>query len=324
MALATFNIHELLALKPPTWLVDGIIPENSLTALYGAPGHGKSFVALDLALSIAAGVPWQGHAVQKGYVVYISAEGGSGIGKRVGAWLTFHGYTADDYADLFASFIVSAIRINPESEDVDDIIEQTVHSLDYLETLAYEGYGPDDAEPPLFIIVDTLARCFEGDENKQEDMGNFIKGLDYLRDRHGATVLVVHHTGKSGPEERGSSAFRGACDTMMLAERNEESGITLSCTKQKDSEEFEPKPFDLMVISGWDSCVITDGREGKDKKTAELLNILRTAGSLTHKEWFEKASGKVPSKTTFNRILRVMRETKIIVKNNGIYEEMPS
>lgn len=47
------------------------------------------------------------------------------------------------------------------------------------------------------IILDTLARCFGGnDENDARDMGAFIRGCDELKRRTGATVLVVHHSGK--------------------------------------------------------------------------------------------------------------------------------
>ncbi len=256
--LTTYSIAELLELKPPAWLIDGVIPVQGLTAVYGKPGDGKSFVALDMALSIAAGLPWQGHPTKKGYVVYISAEGGGGIGKRVGAWLSHHQVSKFD--EMFIRFVCAAIRVHPESEDLGEIIEQTVNSADYRNWLIDDsvevGQDPLQAEePPLFIIVDTLARCFDGDENQQEDMGNFIKGLDLLRESHDATVLVVHHTSKEGFDERGSSAFRGACDTMMFASK-EENDITLKCTKQKDYEEFPTETYELVVVPEWESCAV--------------------------------------------------------------------
>jgi RecA-family ATPase len=161
---------------------------------------------------------------------------------------------------MFIRFVVAAIRVHPESEDLGQIIDQTVDSSDYRQWLVDDSLDanldPNQAEePPLFIIVDTLARCFDGDENQQEDMGNFIKGLDLLREAHDATVLVVHHTSKEGFDERGSSAFRGACDTMMFASK-EESEITLKCTKQKDAQEFPDETYELIVVPEWDSCAV--------------------------------------------------------------------
>src|ERR1700674_809342 len=133
MSLTTYSIAELLSIEPPEWLIDGVMPLMGLTALYGQPGGGKSFIALDMALAIASGRPWQGHPVKRGYVVYISAEGGSGLSKRVGAWLAHHQIRPSEYADLAASFVVSAIRIHPDSEDLGAILDQTIWSTSYRE-----------------------------------------------------------------------------------------------------------------------------------------------------------------------------------------------
>ena len=42
-------------LPPPKWLVDGILPEGAMATLVGFSGTGKSFIALDIALSVATG-----------------------------------------------------------------------------------------------------------------------------------------------------------------------------------------------------------------------------------------------------------------------------
>ena len=311
MSIQTYTLEELLALKPPAWLVEGVIPELGLVALYGSPGDGKSFLALDMALSIASGVPWQGHQVQKGFVVYISAEGGAGLGKRVGAWLAHQQILPEEYQFLLLNFVTSAVRVNPDSEDLGEILAQTVHQSAYQELLA-NVLDPDESGPPLFIVVDTLARCFEGDENQQEDMGIFIKGLDYLRESYQATVLVIHHTNKNGFEERGSSSFRGACDTMMLAKK-EDTTITLSCEKQKDAEPFENESFELTVVETWNSCVVESARGAIEAKKARILHLLAEYGPFTFDEWL--GASELP-KTTFYRYLTELRKNGQIVKEN--------
>ena len=57
-----------------------------MVELFGKPGVGKSFLALDLAMSAAAGVPWLGKTTKQGDVVYICAEGTTGLKHRVRAW----------------------------------------------------------------------------------------------------------------------------------------------------------------------------------------------------------------------------------------------
>jgi RecA-family ATPase len=316
MSFAAYTIDELLRLKPPSWLIEGIIPEGGLTALYGNPGDGKSFIALDMALAIASGRPWQGHPTKKGYVVYISAEGGGGIGKRVGAWLTHAEIKPKDYRQFLTNFITAAIRIHPDSEDLGAVLSETFDHPDYQEALG-DVLDAEEPRPPLFIVVDTLARCFEGDENQQEDMGNFIKGLDTLRETHDATILVVHHTGKHGIEERGSSAFRGACDMMMLVERNEDNALSLSCTKQKDYEQFPTEAFELIVVPKWDSCVLQSVRLRTDQERMRVAVYLDQHPEATIREI---AHDLHLSKSSIERRLKELRKATLQaqkIRNSG-------
>ena len=64
------------------WLIKGLLPSHGLAAIYGPPGCGKSFVALDCTMHIAAGIDWSGRKVKQAGVVYVAAEGGTGVRKR--------------------------------------------------------------------------------------------------------------------------------------------------------------------------------------------------------------------------------------------------
>ena len=304
-----YTIAELLELEPPSWLIDQTLPEQGLIALYGNPGDGKSFLALDMALSVAAGLPWQGFATRKTYTVYISAEGGRGISKRVGAWLTHHQIQPRDYADVLSRFVVSAIRIHPESTDLDDVLSQTIAHPDYVDALD-DVLDPDEARPPLFLVVDTLARCFEGNENQQEDMNNFIVPLDAIREQYSATVLVVHHSKKKEADERGSNVFRADCDTMMFVEKAE-TIITLSCTKQKDYDPFEDRQYDLVVVPEWNSCALdsVDARLAREQAEfrAAYHEYLLVHPSASEREL---ATALGTSKTTIHRLIQQIRSER--------------
>jgi hypothetical protein len=52
------------------WLVKHVIPQTGLGVIFGRPGCGKTFAALDLGLSIAAGTAWRGHRVRQAEVVW--------------------------------------------------------------------------------------------------------------------------------------------------------------------------------------------------------------------------------------------------------------
>ena len=298
--LRLYSTQELIGMPAPTWLIDPIIPAGGFVALVGQPGAGKSFIALDMAMSVAAGGFWQGHPVAQGYVLYVSAEGGTGVGKRAKAWLQTKGLTPRD-ADM--AWMVEPVYVRPGSDGMNTLLTRLEEEL---------------VQVPTLIVLDTLARCLEGDENQQEDMGRFVAGIDVLRHSYKATVLVVHHTRKDGEIERGSSSFRGAADTMMMAKRHHTSGpILLSCTKQKDAEEFKEMTLRLKLIPEVDSCVVESSRkEQKDQRLQSVLRYLQLDGPLTWDEWSIIAESRGIPKPTFQRYFVILRENHEIIKKN--------
>jgi len=86
ITLTLYSAAEIKRLPPPEWLIDGHLVQNSIAVLYGPSGGGKSFLALDGALSVATGRDWLGRPVQQGVVIYVLAEGASGFGARITAW----------------------------------------------------------------------------------------------------------------------------------------------------------------------------------------------------------------------------------------------
>lgn len=223
-----YRHDELHTLPPPAWLVEPLVPCGGLTVLFGPSGAGKSFVALDLAAHIAS----SRHPLQP--VIYVAAEGAAGYSARVQAWQSFHKTNPGALC-----FWLEAINLLNPAE---------LHSfMDEIHTVR-----------PALIIIDTLARCMWGDENSARDMGMFIQACNTLQRDLSAAVLVVHHTGKSGTSERGSSALRGAAD-MMLELTNDDGLIRMICSKAKDTPDFEPRHYKLIpweVTPPMTSCVI--------------------------------------------------------------------
>lgn len=73
-----FNLEE-------EWRVERVLPLVGLACLYGGPGSVKTFILLDLFARMARGGFWAGREVKQCPVVYIAAEGGNGIKKRIAA-----------------------------------------------------------------------------------------------------------------------------------------------------------------------------------------------------------------------------------------------
>jgi AAA domain len=219
-----YKLNALRRLPQPDWLVKGHYQEDSLVAIIGPSGVGKSFVALDQGLCVAHGRPYLGcYDVKPGPVVYVAGEGVAGVVKRVEAWLTYNGMADDP-----ENFVVVPATFN--------LLEQG-EAIELLKII-----DADLGDRPRLVIVDTLARNFGGgDENATKDMNAFVQNCDLLRRHTKTTVLVIHHTGKeAAKKERGNSALRGACDTLfMLEDSDKGKGALVKCDKQKDHEPVE-------------------------------------------------------------------------------------
>lgn len=273
---------ELETMEPPPHLVGELLFQNTLASLFGAPGSGKSLLALDWSCCIRTGRPWIRHETRPGAVVYVAAEGSAGIGARLRAWRDYQ--AEPDPIDVH--FVLEAVPLM-QSLEVDRLLRQ-------LATLP---------EPPALIVFDTLARCLVGgDENSSMDVGLLIAGADRIRTETGATVLILHHTNKGGDVERGSSALRGAVDTLISL-KAEDGVVTLKAEKQKDAAPFDPIP--LILTAHLDSAVFgaRSSLHLSAGVTAGALALLRLVQEqalpegLTSSEW-EDLSG-LPRRTFF-------------------------
>ena len=312
------STQELLSLPPTKWLLDTLIPEEGFVGLFGQPGDGKSFIALDWAMCIAAGKPWLGiYPCRQAPVIYVAAEGGRGIQQRVRAWMRHY-----KYPDLPAMYyLLSPLYVREEG---------TVEKfLDHLESIEVW---------PGLIVLDTLSRSFGGgEENASADMGHFVDQITRLAAGRRMAALIVHHMNVKGERERGSTAFRGAADAMFgcRAEKDKENGrilrIELKNDKQKDGAEA-PSIFLRPIDDTKYSLVmeVTDGPEPKTRgprergpmRVVDMLSCLAVAeDGLTWGEW-RLATGI--SKGAFNMRIKKLSNNSEIYKEGGRYHLYPT
>ena len=293
-------------LEPPEWLLDDCLPQASLVALYGPPGSYKSFLALDWAYHIAHGRPWAGHECDApGRVLYVAGEGTSGIQKRLRAWREHHGEVIG--SELGELTVTDTM---PQIGDTDAWSEWRAD---------IEAAGPWD-----LIIFDTLAYLTFGlEENSNSDMMLALKRLSDFREATGATMMVVHHSGKAGDTMRGATSILGACDTVFRMDKDTQvqGQGRLYMTKQKDAEAWQGH----LGIQAAEYTVAHD-RKGRPKSSLALTkgrhNELPSDGELdqahqTAEEAFADVSDdKVPLEEQPDKLAGVIAEILGVRRNS--------
>ena len=233
---------DLLALPPLRWRVRGILPSEGLAALYGPPGCGKSFLAIDMLAAIADGRTWFDHATTAAPCVYVGLEGEAGVAQRVQAHCTKR--TAPDRLRVVLTPL--DLRRHDDREEL-------------AAAILAAGMGAG------VVAIDTLNRAAPGvDENDASSMGLLIDAAKDLRERVGGLVLLVHHAGKDITRGlRGHSSLLAALDAVIEVTREgDRRGWQLA--KAKDAGDDESRPFRLDVVElgddadGWpvSSCIV--------------------------------------------------------------------
>jgi hypothetical protein len=223
------SLDEVLDRPRAPWAILRVVRRRELVGIYANPSDGKTLVALLLALCFASGAMWFGYGVQAGPVLYLAGEGTVGIGNRLRA--AFLGLDRGRDAVVHpVHFMLAAIPILSDAE-FNALLEEAAKL----------------ALAPVLIIIDPMARFMgDRDENLALDMGLFIQRCEVLRDRFDATVIVLHHTGKDGTRERGSTAWRAAMDVVLRVTRDGRC-ITLRGDKAKDAEELPPIHAEIRI-----------------------------------------------------------------------------
>jgi KaiC/GvpD/RAD55 family RecA-like ATPase len=249
------------------WLVKHLIPAESVGMLFGGSGTFKSFIALDAALHVARGLPWIGRRTKAGSVLYIAAEGGTGLAWRSEAWHRSRRLQRRD----------SPLRVVPAAMDLRQDAWRVVE--------AAQAVGVT----PALVVVDTMSQTFGGEENSATDVAGYLREIGArFRDLWHCAVLLVHHTGHQETERpRGSAAIQANTDYLYGIARDEKEMLaTMSCTHRKDGESFPDATFQL---SKWTLGQDDDG----DDVTSLVARHLSSAEEVEEAMQSEAKAGRV-------------------------------
>ena len=213
------------------WLVTGLWSEQAVGIVGGEPKCCKSFLALDLAVSVAAGTPCLRRFVvpKAGRVLLYAAEDALHIvRRRLDGIAAAAGVTL---ADLDIQVITSPVlRL-----DLDADRRNLAETVDRLR--------------PRLLILDPFVRLHRIDENASGEVAPLLAYLRELQRRFGVAVLVVHHAKKgaggvrAGQALRGSSEFHAWGDSNLYLRRDGEE-LTLTVEHRAAAS---PRPLSIEL-----------------------------------------------------------------------------
>lgn len=304
--LRLLTMSEMKNLPPPEPLIDGVLFRDTIAVLVGGPGSYKSFLAIDMALSIASGIDWHECPVRQGPVLYVCAEGAAGMCKRIKAWELVHNQTLPEHA-----YCVPEAVSFLDAGAVGQLCE-LIRGL---------------PEPPVFVVIDTLARSMPGgEENSSKDMGLAVAAMDAVRHTaNGATVMVLHHVNRAQGTIRGHSSLLGAIDTELKAEKTG-MNLSLSCEKQKDTAEFSPIVLaaqEVALPDGQTSLAFLPVQLGVSHqnlikhRVLELLDEFFGETGATYTEMVKVCRDHRISESTTRRSLNALVAEKIVIRGDG-------
>lgn len=217
------DVNRMLTEDPPPvrWLVPGLIPAGTEGVLAARAGAGKSMTALSISMSLAAGLGVLGREVSQEEVrgvLFVGLEDDEAeFHRRVRRGIALLEEDPEWSPERREDLAQRLVPLFPNrSSGASFRLEAQWHALAERAKAIQGGCG--------LIILDTLSRMADGDENSAKDMRPFNEAVSALVQATGATVLSVHHLGKGNdgnsdkklwqrlhPEAlRGSSAIEGA------------------------------------------------------------------------------------------------------------------
>jgi len=264
---------------PPDELVQGVLTCGDGSVIYGDSNSGKTFFAIDMACSIARGVPWMGRQTKRGLVIYLAVESPKSVCTRLQAYQMRHCVKVPDFA-----IVQNPIDFFDGEADANRVIE-LVRKLEQ-----------ERNQKVRLIVGDTLARLSAGaNENAGQDMGLVVRRIDRIRTECNAHFLLIHHSGKNAANgARGWSGLRAAVDTEIEI-TDSASGKCCEITKQRDLSTkgdrigFRLEPVEIGNTS-WGavatSCVVASAiapvKPARTQKLGEtqqaVLALLRGSG----------------------------------------------
>lgn len=310
---------EMRTLPAPEWLIEGWLVKSGLAHIIGEGKIGKTFIALDMAASLASSLTWPDHVehAEQYSVLYIAGEGAYGLGQRIAAWEETFGPMGN-------------IKFLPRPIHVMQKEGRNLRQSDEWRTMA--SIIKEDRFD--LILLDTQQRMTVGvAENDATEMGQLVDALEEITRETDACLALLHHVNKGETASaRGSSVLAGSVNTeIKLTGDRSEGLIRVANTLQKDGPMADPLYFKLteaadsvvpVQIEAPDEEEETEGQPSKkstrdiqweDRRMRVMNRFERYPGEPLTLEELHNATA-IP-KSTLSKMLTALVEKGTLRKN---------
>jgi len=184
------------------WLIDGLWSERAVGIVGGEPKCCKSFLALDMAVSVASGRPClRRFAVRRpGPVLVYAAEDPLHV---VRARLCGIARAAGVSFDELDVHVITVPRLRLDDDEDRGRLRETVATL-----------------RPRLLVLDPFVRLHRVDENVAAEVAPLLESLRVLERRFELAVVLVHHARKGAGGVRGGQALRGSSELHAWGDSN--------------------------------------------------------------------------------------------------------
>lgn len=277
------------------YLIKGLLTKNELSMLLGESQSGKSFVAIDLAMAVARGIPWFGLRAMQGGVVYQAGESATGVRRRrLPAYRRYYDVARDPLPFVL---LQRPLDLYNSDEDTEAFIEECRY------------WGKTFGKVPLeLVIIDTFNKATPGaNENDGKDMGAVLARCDRIRRETGAHVMLVHHLNSGGTKARGHTSLFANVENVISVKKVEDASDgdgrqirEWRIAKQKDGEDGVSKRFVLKSV-----------QIGQDEDGDAITScVVMPPGGQTLEERFPDGISLGANNAVFLRSLYIAIQTK--------------
>lgn len=300
--LSTIKSSEILKTEfpPIPWLVSDYLGPG-LTFLYGKPKVGKSWLALQLAMSILVGGVMFSKRVEKGKVLFLALEDSK---KRLKTRMKAQGWPGEDDVDfiLFDKFQSQIGTLNSQG------------GKRLLANIKAQEYD--------LVLVDTFSRAIHGNQLKSHEMTQAISPIQQYAMKRNISLVIIDHEPKQGNTLFGSVAKLGIADTFWrLYQKNGVYGTFLSISGRDLKKEYKLELEFDQEHCFWDLKNNVNEIENT-KREKELLEALDELGIVQLNEIVERVGQDKAN--TFRRLQNMANSGQIVRtrKENKVFYEL--